>query len=221
MIAEIARKRLFAGERLQIDRFEARAVSDACGEVDRQSLNVVVLPFCGLFARHDTPSHHVIGTPSHAVFFASDVSYRLAFPGAIGDRALTLRFDRDLAPDLTERRRTDGGPAPAGLLPARAILLRDLLRKRLESDCDDAFEAEALGLELLNLALSTVRPNGARVRSATLARRRRAVERVKEAVALAPSEKWTVARLAGSPMCRRSTSAACFARRRGHRFTAI
>ena len=55
---------------------------------------------------------------------------------------------------------------------------------------------EALGLDLLERSLGAMR--GAREperRSAT--RRARALERVKEAVAVSPADKWSVARLAG------------------------
>src|SRR5262249_20409664 len=57
-------------------------------------------------------------------------------------------------------------------------------------------EAEALGLDLLGWSLESVRPGKTPARRSALARRTRALERVKEAVASAPSEKWSVARLA-------------------------
>ena len=38
---------------LQIGLFEARNVSEKCGDVERQSRNVVVLPFSGLFSKCD------------------------------------------------------------------------------------------------------------------------------------------------------------------------
>ncbi len=75
-------------------------------------------------------------------------------------------------------------------------MLRSLLWTRLENGGADAFEAEALGLDLLNLSLQSVRPGKLLVRRSAQARRRRAVERVKEAVASAPSDKWNVAKLA-------------------------
>lgn len=66
---EISRKTLFESETLQIGLFEARPRSDACGDVERQDRNAVVLPLSGVFAKHEAPGRHVIGTPSHAVFF--------------------------------------------------------------------------------------------------------------------------------------------------------
>src|SRR5215831_4326599 len=88
---EIRRKVLLESETLQIGLFEQRPASDACGKVERQSLNAIVLPFAGLFSKHEAPGRHVTGTPSHAVYFAPDTPYRISFPGGIGDRAITLR----------------------------------------------------------------------------------------------------------------------------------
>ena len=41
---EISRKTLFESETLQISLFEARDVTDACGDVERQSQNAIALP---------------------------------------------------------------------------------------------------------------------------------------------------------------------------------
>ena len=48
--------------------------------------------FPACFPNTMRPGHHVIGTPSHAVFVAADTPYRIGYPGGIGDRALVLRF---------------------------------------------------------------------------------------------------------------------------------
>ena len=152
-----------------------------------------MLPFSGLFAKHESPTHHVTGTPSHAIYFAPDAPYRISFPGSIGDRAITLRFGETLA--LEQVHGTDG-LASQGLLPARAMMLRNLLYTRLVRGEADGLEAEALGLDLLDLSLQSVRPEKLPVRRYAQARRARALERVKEAVAQAPSDKWTIARLA-------------------------
>ena len=79
---EISRKTLFESATLQIGLFEARPTSDACGDVERQNLNAIALPISGVFSKHDAPGRHVIGTPSHAVFFAADTPFRIGFPGA-------------------------------------------------------------------------------------------------------------------------------------------
>lgn len=192
---EAVRRALFESDTLRIGLFEARPVSDACGEVERQDLNAVVLPFDGVFAKHEAPGRHVIGTPSHAVFFAAGVPYRLGFPGAIGDRALTLRFGDEVAPDRLDRR---GGEPPAshGLLPALAMMLRQLLLARLREGEADEFEIEAAGLDLLDLTLVSLCAGANDAQRLPSARHIRAVGRVKEAVAQEPGERWTVAALA-------------------------
>jgi len=190
----VIRKTLWASETLQIGLFCAHPASDACGGVEWQATNAVVLPVSGLFSKHDAPGRYVIGTPSHAVFFAAATPYRIGFPGAIGDRALVLRFEDALAPDHLDRR---GRSGPShGLLSPNAMMLRNLLWTRLKGAAADAFESEALGLDLLSMALSSMRDGPLPLRRASLNRRRRAVECVKQAVALAPADKWDVARLA-------------------------
>jgi AraC family transcriptional regulator len=193
---EVTRKTLFNGDTVQIDLFEARPLSDACGDVERQNLNIVVLPFSGLFSKHDAPGRHVIGTPSHAVFIAADTPYRIGFPGGIGDRALIFRFGEALAPEELDPHDVGTALASHGLLPANAMMLRNLLWARLERSAADEFEVEALGLDLLSMSLASMRTRSSRLRRSALAQRMRAVERVKEAVALAPADKWTVAKLA-------------------------
>jgi AraC family transcriptional regulator len=193
---KVTRRTLFKSETLQIGLFEAHPVSDACGDVEWQSSNVVVLPVSGVFSKHDAPGRHVIGTPSHAVFVAADTAYRIGFPGAIGDRALTLRFDEASAPDQLDCHGSSEAMASHGLLPANAMMLRNLLWTRLVRLEADEFEIEALGLDLLNISLRSLRTGNVPLRRPAQVRRMRALERVKEAVALAPNEKWDVAKLA-------------------------
>jgi hypothetical protein len=187
---EIIRKNLFESETPQIGLFEVYPVSDACGDVERQDRNIVVLPFSGVFSKHDAPGRHVIGTPSHAVFVAADTPYRIGFPGGIGDRALTLRFGEDLAAEALDPRASGETRASNGLLPAKAMMLRNLLGARLQKGEADAFEIETLGLDLLAVSLKSLRAKNLPLRQSARARRMRALERVKEAVAVAPSDKW-------------------------------
>lgn len=194
--APIVRRTLFDGDAIRIASFEARPQSDGCGEVERQEANAVVLPFAGVFSKHDAPRQHVVGTPSHAVFIAADTPYRVGFPGAIGDRAIVIRFDDALVPDMVDRRRVGETPRSHGLLPAAAMLGRDLLRRRLEDPAAERFEIEACGLELLGLCLRALGGKSSPLRPAVRQRRMRAVERVKEAVAARPGEAWTIIRLA-------------------------
>jgi AraC family transcriptional regulator len=193
---EINRTTLFQNGTLQIGLFETRPISDACGEIERQSRNVVVLPFSGVFSKHEAPGRHIIGTPSHAVFIAADTPYRLSFPGGIGDRALTFRFGEDLAPEQLQRRSSSEPVASHGLLDGHAMVLRNLLWMRLKHGGSNEFEVEALALDLLGRSLRSMHTGRLPVRRSTRAQRMRTLERVKEAVALAPADKWSVAKLA-------------------------
>lgn len=195
-VVEPIRKTLLAGAALQIGSFSARPLSDACGDIEWQNSDAVVLPVSGLFSKHDAPGRHVIGTPSHAVLFAAHAPYRIGFPGAIGDRALILRYGEDLADDELSRGGSDDGLASYGLLSADAMMLRNLLWSRLQRSAADTFENEALGLDLLSMALGSIRPGVPTTRRSALLRRRHAVERVKEAVGTAPADQWSIAKLA-------------------------
>jgi AraC-like DNA-binding protein len=192
---DVTRRTLFERETLQISLFEARNVSDKCGDVEQQNRNVVVLPLSGVFSKHDAPGRYVIGTPSHAVFIAADTPYRLGFPGAIGDRALILRFNNAVAPDDLDGR-YDQGPASNGLLSAEAMILRNLLCARLARSRADDFEIESRSFDLLGMSLDAMRPRDAPRRRATEARWTHALERIKEAVAVAPVDKWNLEKLA-------------------------
>jgi AraC family transcriptional regulator len=192
---DVTRRTLFESETLQIGLFEARNVSERCGDVERQSRSVVVLPLSGVFSKHDAPGRHVIGTPSHAVFIAADTPYRLGYPGAIGDQALILRFSDALAPNDLQVR-DDKALASNGLLPAEALMLRNLLYVRLAKSRADKFESEARGIDLLGMSFSALRPRDAAMQRAAEARWIRALAHVKEAVAVAPADKWNVEKLA-------------------------
>jgi hypothetical protein len=102
---------LFQSSIIQVGAFEMRPTTDTCGEIQVRDGNVMTLPVAGVFAKHERPKHHVVATPSHAVLIASRAPYRLSFPGKIGDRALLLRFDDDLIPDVVAARRKMMWPA--------------------------------------------------------------------------------------------------------------
>lgn len=191
--ARVIRTPLFEGGGLRIGLFAARPISDACGDIERQEQPAIVLPLSGVFSKHDAPGRHVVGTPSQAVFFAANAPYRIGFPGALGDRALTLRFDEALTPELL--RRSAALEAP-GLLPADAMMLRNLLWSQLRKGGWDPFEIEACALDLVSLSLLSLRAETPSPRPSTRARWLRAIERVKEAVALDPADSWSVARVA-------------------------
>ncbi len=193
---DVIRQTLFDGDTLQIGRFEARPTSDACGEVEQQASNVVVLPVSGVFAKHEAPGRHVIGTPSRAVLVAAVTPYRLSFPGAIGDRALILRFGPAVAEDRLDGQGGGTDTASHGLLSPETMMLRNLLWTRLRRAEDDGFAAEALGLDLLDAAFRSMCAGTAPPRRAAHIRHGRALARVMEAVASAPADPWTVAKLA-------------------------
>ena len=192
----IVRCPLFENDSIKIGLFAANPISDLCGDVESQSLDAVVLPFVGVFAKHDAPGRHVIGTPSHAVFIDAHRPYRIAFPGAIGDRAIVIRFEDALVPCGIDCGRDGETLRSNALLPADTIIRRDRLRQRLSDPMRDSFELETMGIELLGQCLRARRSKPVPLRPAARLRRQRAVERVKEAVATAPAEAWSIAALA-------------------------
>jgi AraC-like DNA-binding protein len=191
---QVRRRTFFQSPLLHIGAFEVQPTTDACGEVEEQDRYVVVLPVAGLFAKHDRPAHQIVGTPSHAVFVGSRTPYRLSFPGMVGDRALILRFDEDLLPEALDGRRRHHWRGSHGLLPPQAMLLRNWLWKGAIAGTIDRLEAEAASLEVLARSLVTMVDIFAT--SDQEARKVRAVDRVKEAVASAPAEPWDMASLA-------------------------
>jgi hypothetical protein len=55
LLVDVRRKVLLDSETLQVGLFEVHPASDACGDVERQSANAIVLPFAGLFSKHEAP----------------------------------------------------------------------------------------------------------------------------------------------------------------------
>ena len=128
---------------------------------------------------------------------------------------LTVRREVQPTSSTAPERRSSGVLWSAS---RRCMMLRNLLWERLQRSEADTFESEALGLDLLGMSLRSMRA-GISPRRVCAGRRRLRVERVKEAVAAAPADKWSVARLARLPACHRSISAMCFARWSAPRFT--
>jgi AraC-like DNA-binding protein len=201
---QIVRRTLFDGAWLRAGHVIVRPASPECGEVERQSANLLVLPISGVFAKHDGPRRHVIATSNHAVFFSANTPYRLSFPACIGDQALVLQFSSAaLASVLPQAMAGDGFDSSAyasrALLAPSVMLARSLLFRRLERGEVDPLEAEELSLGLLVCALRAAR-RGAAGRYSRVprnsGRRWRQVERVKEAISTCPERKWTLADLA-------------------------
>lgn len=195
----IARRTLFESDSLTVGHVVARASSPECGDIERQSSNVLVFPLAGVFARHEGPHRHVIATPNHAVLLAADTPYRISYPGAIGDRCLTLRFSdaalQQLFPAAAARSRRLA-LASHTLLPPAVMLARSLLWRRLASARWDRLEAEELAIGLLAAAIRALWRDGRDARPARSARRLQSIELVKEAIALYPERRWSLARLA-------------------------
>lgn len=202
---QIVRRTLFNSELLRVGHVVARASSSHCGEIERQVLNVLVLPLAGVFAKHDSPRRHVIATPNHAVFIAAGSPYRISYPAGIGDQCLTIRFSSAaLARVLPAAMSRDGFDSSAfashALLPPAAMLTRSLLWRQFVSGEWDPLEVEELGIGLFACALhaackdldgrSRVRPHG------RPDRRLRPIEWVKEAISVHPERKWTIGQLA-------------------------
>jgi AraC-like DNA-binding protein len=200
----MVRRTLFDGDLLRVDHIVARPSSPACGEIERQSLNVLVLPITGVFAKHDGPRRHLIATSNHAVLLAADAPYRISFPGSIGDQCLALRMSgAGLARVMPEMIAGDGFDASVlsshALLPPALMLARNLLCRRLAGGAGDPLEVEELGIGLLVSTLRAARKEHAGRRHGTprgSGRRSRQIERVKEAVSIHPERKWTLGDLA-------------------------
>jgi AraC-like DNA-binding protein len=197
----MVRRELFEGELLKAVYVRARSTSDAPGDVERQTANVVVLPLTGVFAKHDGPRSHTIVTPNHATLIARGAPYRLSLPGAVGDECLTLRFAPDalarVAPEVMNREGFDMTQFAAQvLLPPQLGLARSVLWRCCINDACDPLQVEelAVGVLVRSLALARKHPVGTRAHTPSAQRRR--ITRVIEAVSIDPTRKWTLASLA-------------------------
>lgn len=201
---QIIRRTLFDSALLRVGHAVARPSSPDCGDIERQSVNLLVLPTAGVFAKHDGPHRHVIATSNHAVFISADSPYRLSFPACIGDQCLTLQFSSAaLARVVPQAMSRDGFDSSAyatrALLAPSVMLPRSLLFRRLARGDVDPLEAEELSICLLVCALNAAhKGNTGRSRGAprNSGRRWRQVERVKEAISTCPEHKWTLGDLA-------------------------
>jgi AraC-like DNA-binding protein len=196
---------LFESDLLRVGHVVARPSSSQCGEIERQGLNILVLPLAGVFAKHDGPRRHVIATPNHAVFIAAGSPYRISYPAGIGDQCLTLWFSSAaLARVLPEAMSRDGFDSSAfashALLPPAAMLNCSLLWRQFVRGEWDPLEVEELGIGLFASALHAARKDRhGRSRSRPYGRsdrRVRQVECVKEAIFVHPERKWTIGELA-------------------------
>lgn len=205
---QIDRHLLFDSALLRVGHVVARPSSPDCGDIERHSVNVVVLPLAGVFAKHEGPRRHQIATSNHAIFISADDPYRVSFPGSIGDSCLTLQFSgatlARVAPHVMARDGFDSSAyATRALLAPSVMLARSLLFRRLTRGDVDPLEAEELSIGLLACALRAARKSASASPSVRRARvprnagrRLRHVECVKEAISTCPERKWTLDDLA-------------------------
>jgi len=201
---QVTRRTLFEGKLFEIGHLVGRSGTTACSEVEYPTANALVLPTAGLFAMHHGPRRRVIATPNHGVFVSAGDPYRVSFPGCIGDEGLSLRFSAaELAQVLPEAISGDcldtAAYSSQALLSPELMLARSLLCKRLTDDENDPLAVEELGIGLLVSTLTLARKACASQRpgmTGVSGRKWRQVERVKEAISLAPEQKWTLADLA-------------------------
>jgi AraC family transcriptional regulator len=199
---EMHKRILFEGDLLKVGFIAVRPTSAALGEIEEASVNVLALPLAGVFAKHDGPRRHVIATPNHALLISRATPYRLSFPGCIGDQCLTLQFSGEalsnLFPQAAWREGFDGKVfASDALLEPGVMLARSCLWRGLSRGEIDPLEVEELGTGLLQATLRAARKQPRRRRAPRDdARHVRQVERVKEAIAVDPVRKWTLAELA-------------------------
>lgn len=177
----------------RIIQIDVRNPSTAVGDIAVEDENILVLPVAGVFAKHDGPRHKAVGTPSDGMFIAAHHAYRLSFPGGIGDRCLTIRFGDDALSAIAPMPRPLNRLAKPLLLPARLLMLRNVLWRRFQySDLDD-LELDELSGMLVETVLRLEHDVGA-PRFDTQPPHR-AIEAVKEAVAIDPAHKWSLAEL--------------------------
>ena len=159
---QIVRRTLFDGELLQLGHVRARPALQRHGEIDCQSMNVLVLPLAGVFAMHDGARRHAIATPNHAVFIAAGKPYRMSLPTETGDECLTLRFSAAaLARLVPEAMSGEGFNLSAfescAPLEPRILLARSLLWRRFARGEWDPLEVEELGARPARLRLHAAR----------------------------------------------------------------
>ena len=202
-VTQTRRRTFFESPVVRISDITVRPSSAAVGDIEREDFFLLVLPTTGVFALHDGARRQSVVTASHAVLVPAAVPYRVSFPAAIGDHALTVRLAAHDLPQLLPGRVARHAleralPGFKAMLSPSAMLARNLFWHRLSAQDMDALGAEEFGLRLFRSVLqaadigSTKQRDGARGHAS----RRRQIERVKEAVAVEPDRKWSLDQLA-------------------------
>lgn len=160
--------------------------------VDGPREHVLVLPLAGAFARHGPAPGEAICTPSHAMFFPAGRGYVLSHPGRLGDQVITLGWSDAALEAVAPGTRM---PEAQVLLQPRQVLGRALLWWRCARGEVDPLEVESLATALLASCLEAA--GWPRAPCSPRSRARRRIDRVREAVAVAPAQRWSLGELAG------------------------
>ncbi len=194
---------VFESPLLAIRYAQARPSAQAISEIETETADLLLLPLTGVFAKHDKPGQHYIANPNHALLLAAQQPYRISFPDQRGDESLVLEFAPSLLQQLVFEQSgaehlASTKLAAHGLLPASALLQRQLLWQRLRTAAASQLEVEeqCLALGTASLLAAMREPLKTPQRSATQARQRCQVERIKEIIALAPAPDWSLSKLA-------------------------
>jgi AraC-like DNA-binding protein len=202
----VTRRTLFDGDLVQVVHAHARPSLPSEDDLQRQNVNVLVLPLEGAFSMHDGPRRHAIATPNHAVFVAASKPYRMSLLTEAGDQCLTLRFSAAAVARVAPKAMSGVGFDLSAFescvpLPSAILLARSLLWQRFRRGDWDPLEVEEICASLLVTSLHAACKDGRAWRRAALGsrstRRMRRVARVMEAVAQYPDRKWTLDALAG------------------------
>lgn len=201
-VPRTTRHTFLEGPLVRIGDLTVRPANDAIGPVEHEDQFLLVLPTSGVFALHDSPNRRRVVTANHAVLVPANAPYRISFPAAIGDHALTLRLSAEALEAGLPSRHARRGVARSllglrMLLPPSVMLARNLFWRRLALHQVDALGAEEFGMRLFDLVLQSSDAACARRRGTPRgAARQRQIERVKEAVAISPDRKWSLHLLA-------------------------
>jgi AraC-like DNA-binding protein len=166
--------------------------------------NAIAMPLSGVFASHFDRRHEIVTTSNDAVLLGAGVPHHYSFPGGIGDHSLVLRWSpatlARVCPEVLDRDRFDMAQfAPQATLAPSAVVERELLWREAASGRGDTLALEERGIDLFATIMRatqlSLRRSVARRHSA-LARHTAQVQRVKTAIAAAPTARWTLAALA-------------------------
>lgn len=209
----LSQQPLFAGPLVTMIDQTCCAPRSGCGPVRVAPVTHIVFIRSGVFVCHDAarPSNSVTGDTAHALLFNAGVPFRVSHPTGRGDISTALAFSDEIVREMVEqidasheRRRLSASRGPFGsrhALAEPAVLLR-LNRLRWRARTSDTLgDALALEEEALSLLAAVLRASFGRLdtnsrRDQQRQRRREIVERVKVALAKAPSASTSLADLA-------------------------